>query len=146
MLAGQLDQTAVQVDSPDYGLKGVGQDGRLVPPTRFFLVFTEFEVAAEMQPTCDIGKHVHVHHGSALPGQQGLREIGVRSERGVGPPGLSSQRPVLASDERRTRDGCVVDLLVDVDPNGVVFDLARVNRRRAAGKRTDGRAGGQVVA
>jgi hypothetical protein len=63
-----------------------------------------------------------------------------------GPPGRSSQRPVLISDERRTRDGCVVELLVDVDPNGVVFDLARVNRRGAAGKRTDGLAGGQVVA
>ncbi len=78
------DQAAVQVNSPDYGLKGVGQDGRLVPPARFFLVFTEFEVAAEMQPACDIGKHVHFHHGSALPGQQGFREIRVRSEQGVG--------------------------------------------------------------
>ena len=35
---------------------------------------------------------------------------------------------------------------VDVDENGVVFDLACVNRDGAAGKYADGLAGGQVVA
>jgi hypothetical protein len=44
------------------------------------------------------------------------------------------------------RDGCLVELLVNVDENGVVFDLACVNRDGAAGKHTDGLAGGQVVA
>ena len=46
----------------------------------------------------------------------------------------------------RTREGCVVQLLVDVDENGVVFDLACVNRDGAACKRTHGLAGGQVIA
>ena len=47
---------------------------------------------------------------------------------------------------RRTREGCVVELLVDVDQDGVVFDLAGVNRNGAAGKHADGLAGSQVVA
>src|SRR6185437_2850732 len=46
----------------------------------------------------------------------------------------------------RTGDGCVVELLVNVDEDGVVFDLAGVNRDGAAGKHADGLAGGQVVA
>src|ERR1700736_4270097 len=45
-----------------------------------------------------------------------------------------------------TRDGRIVQLLVDVYENGVVFNLACVNRDGAAGKHTDGLAGGQVVA
>ena len=53
---------------------------------------------------------------------------------------------VLASLLQMTRDGCVVELLVDVDQDGVVFDLACVNRDGAAGKHADGLAGGQVVA
>ena len=47
---------------------------------------------------------------------------------------------------RRTRQGCVVELLVDVDEDGVVFDLAGVNRDGAAGKHADGLAGRQVIA
>jgi hypothetical protein len=66
--------------------------------------------------------------------------------------GLSSflARPALARAQRpgcwRTRDGCVVQLLVNVDENGVVFDLAGVNRDGATGKHTDSLPGGQVVA
>ena len=47
---------------------------------------------------------------------------------------------------RRPREGRVVQLLVNVDPDGIVFDLAGVNRDGAAGKRADGLSGGQVVA
>jgi hypothetical protein len=58
--------------------------------------------------------------------------------------------PALARAQRpgcwRIRDGCVVELLVNVDENGVVFDLACVNRDGATGKHADGLAGGQVVA
>src|SRR5215469_2738995 len=67
-------------------------------------------------------------------------------------PGLSSSLagPGLARAQRpgcwRTRDGCLVQLLVNVDENGVVFDLACVNRDGAAGKHADGLARGQVVA
>ena len=46
---------------------------------------------------------------------------------------------------RGTREGCVVQLLVNVNENGVVFDHACVNRDGAGGKRTDGLAGGQVI-
>ena len=46
---------------------------------------------------------------------------------------------------RRTWEGRVVQLLVNVDENGVVFNLACVHRDRAAGKHADGLAGGQVV-
>src|SRR4029077_18894796 len=62
----------------------------------------------------------------------------------AGPPRASAraQRPGC----RRTRDGRVVQLLVDVDENRVVFDLAGVHRDGAAGKHADGLAGGQVVA
>jgi hypothetical protein len=42
-------------------------------------------------------------------------------------------------------DGRVVQLLVNVDENGVVFNPACVNGDGAAGKHTDGLAGGQVV-
>ena len=42
--------------------------------------------------------------------------------------------------------GCIVHLLVNIDKNGVVFDLACVNRDGAAGKRANGLAGGQVIA
>ena len=58
--------------------------------------------------------------------------------------------PALVRAQRpgcwRMRDGRVVQLLVNVDENGVVLNLACVNRDRAAGKHTDGLAGGQVVA
>src|SRR5260370_21046439 len=70
----------------------------------------------------------------------------------AGPAGPSSSLacPALAQAQRpgcwRTRDGCVVELLVNVDPDGIVFDLACVNRDGAAGIHTDGLAGGQVVA
>jgi len=58
-----------------------------------------------------------------------------------------AQRPaVLASARQMTRDGCVVELLVNVDEDGVVFDLAGVNGDRPAGKHANGLAGGQVVA
>src|ERR1700745_3718724 len=63
-------------------------------------------------------------------------------------PGLA--RPALAHAQGpgcgRTRERCVVQLLVNVDENGVVFDLAGVNRDGATGKYTDRLAGGQVVA
>jgi hypothetical protein len=55
-------------------------------------------------------------------------------------------RVCSGSVSQMTRDGCVVQLLVDVDENGVVFDLAGVNRDGAAGKHADGLAGGQVIA
>src|SRR5215467_2797846 len=59
-------------------------------------------------------------------------------------------RPASARAQRpgrwRAGDGCVVQLLVDVDENGVVFDLARVDRDGAGRERADGLAGGQVVA
>jgi hypothetical protein len=45
-----------------------------------------------------------------------------------------------------TGDGCVVELLVNVNEDGVVLDLARVNRDGTAGKYADSFAGGQVVA
>jgi hypothetical protein len=45
-----------------------------------------------------------------------------------------------------TGDGCVVELLVNVNENGVVLDFACVNRDGTAGKHADGFAGGQVVA
>src|SRR4029077_19387760 len=58
--------------------------------------------------------------------------------------------PALPGAQRpgcwRTGEGCVVELLVNVDEDGVVFDLACVNRDGAAGKHADGLAGGQVVA
>jgi hypothetical protein len=50
------------------------------------------------------------------------------------------------SVSQMTRDGCVVQLLVDVDENGVVFDSARVYRDGAAGEGADRLAGGQVIA
>jgi hypothetical protein len=52
----------------------------------------------------------------------------------------------LISGGQMTWDGCVVELLVDVDEDGVVFDLARVHRDGTAGKHPHGLAGGQVVA
>jgi len=63
-------------------------------------------------------------------------------ETGHVPASAQAQRPGC----RRTRDGCVVQLLVNVDENGAVFDLACVNRDGAAGEHADGLAGGQVVA
>jgi hypothetical protein len=45
-----------------------------------------------------------------------------------------------------TRKRCVVELLVYVDEDGVVFDLAGVHRDGAAGEDTYRLAGGQVVA
>src|SRR5262249_20835740 len=48
----------------------------------------------------------------------------------------TSPRARLARTQRpgcwRTRGGCVVQLLVDIDPDGVDFDLACVNRDGAA--------------
>src|SRR5262249_34981027 len=77
-----------------------------------------------------------------------------RHERGAyaapAGPSSSSACPPLTRTQRpgcwRTRDGCVVQLLVNVDENGVVFDLAGVNRDGAAGEHADSLAGGQVVA
>src|SRR5690348_10188810 len=65
-------------------------------------------------------------------------------------PSSSLACPALARAQRpgcwRTRDGCVVQLLVNIDENGVVFDLAGVNRDGATGKHTNSLPGGQVVA
>jgi hypothetical protein len=65
-------------------------------------------------------------------------------------PSSSLARPALVRAQRprcgRTGEGCVVQLLINVDENGAVFNLACVNRDGAGGKRTDGLAGGQVVA
>jgi hypothetical protein len=44
------------------------------------------------------------------------------------------------------RDGRVVELLVNVNENGVVLDFACVNRDGTAGKHANRLAGGQVVA
>jgi hypothetical protein len=57
-----------------------------------------------------------------------------------------SQRSSPCPECWRVGDGRVVELLVNVHENGVVFDLARVNRDGAAGEHADGLAGGQVVA
>jgi len=65
-------------------------------------------------------------------------------------PFLALAGPALAGAPRPGcwgwRDGRVVQLLVNVDENGVFFDLACVNRDGTAGKHADGLAGGQVVA
>ena len=65
-------------------------------------------------------------------------------------PSSSLACPALAGAQRSgcwgAGVGCVVQLLVNVDQDGVVFDLACVNRDGAGGKRADGLAGGQVVA
>jgi hypothetical protein len=45
-----------------------------------------------------------------------------------------------------SREGRVVQLLVDIDENGVIFDSARVHRDGAAGEGADRLAGGQVIA
>ena len=85
------------------------------------------------------------------------RRINGAGRKGMGgeptpPAGPSSSLacPALARAQRpgcwRTRDGCVVQLLVNVDENGVLFDLAGVNRDGATGKHADSLAGGQVVA
>src|SRR5690349_7361525 len=58
------------------------------------------------------------------------------------PASARAQRP----GRWRAWDGCVVQLLVDVDEDRVVFDLASVNRDGAAGEHADRLAGGQVVA
>ena len=69
---------------------------------------------------------------------------GIRSvhHRRPAPALARAQRPGC----RGTRERCVVQLLVNIDENGAVFNLACVNRDGAAGKYTDGLAGGQVVA
>jgi hypothetical protein len=80
-------------------------------------------------------------------GQLVVVRVGQRGERRAARARILSQdASELASAGRMTRDGCIVELLVNVDENGVVFDLARVNRDRAAGKHTNGLSGGQVVA
>jgi hypothetical protein len=65
-------------------------------------------------------------------------------------PSWSLACPLLARAQRPgcwgTGEGCVVQLLVNVDEDGIVFDLACVNRDGAAGKWADGLASGQVVA
>jgi hypothetical protein len=58
---------------------------------------------------------------------------------------LASVRSARAGG-RVARDSSVVQLLVDVDEDGVVLDPARVDRDGAAGEGPDGLAGGQVVA
>ena len=88
--------------------------------------------------------------GLPARGPDACAAILTRSLRGEAGGGAARSAPRLARAQRpgcgRTRQGCVVQLLVDVNENGVVFDLACVNRDGAAGEHTDGLARGQVVA
>ena len=85
-------------------------------------------------------RHVPTQEDAAVAGGRAPRAR--PSSSPACPASARAQRPGC----RRTREGCVVQLLVDVDENGVVFDLAGVNRDGAAGKHADSLAGGQVVA
>jgi hypothetical protein len=92
------------------------------------------------------------HRDHILPGERHMLAQKTRtSPAGMSPrlasgPVLIAGLPALARAQRpgcwRTRDGRVVQLLVNVYENGVVFNLACVNRDGAAGKHTDGLAGG----
>src|SRR5512133_3601793 len=129
---GRPRQALVDVDGPEHGLEGVGQDGGLVAPARQLLAPAQAYGVAHAQLAGHLGQHVHVHRGRPQLGQLALGQVGEgavddvgddQAEHGVAQelePFVGGQAAVLVG-VAAVREGPDVQLLTaEADPEGLL--------------------------
>ncbi len=125
--------TPVEVDRPDDGLDGVGEDRRLAPTPRHVLTPTEQQGGAEVEVDGHLGQHGRVHHGGAHLGQGALGHLGIgpvavfghdQAEHGVAQEleALVGRDSAGFGAPRAVRQG--------LDEEGLVFELPLETQRQ----------------
>ena len=74
----------VEIDRPDHGLHGVGQDGGLLPPARLVLSLAQQQGMADVQGGGHVGQGGRAHDRGPHLGQLPLRQAVVGAEDVVG--------------------------------------------------------------
>src|SRR5215208_4558176 len=132
---GRPGEALVEVDGPEHGLEGVGQDRGLVPAAGQLLAPAQPHGVADAQLAGHLGEHVHVDRGRPQLGQLALGQVGEgavddvgddQAEHGVAEelePLVGGQAAVLVG-EGAVREGPDVQLLAaEADAEGLLDRL-----------------------
>src|SRR5215218_4559853 len=129
---GRPRQALVQVDGPEHGLEGVGQDRGLVAAARQLLTPAQAHGLADAELAGHLGEHVHVHRGRPQLGQLALGQVGEGPVDDVGhdqaEDGVAQELQALVGGQAAVlvgvaavREGPDVQLLTaEADPEGLL--------------------------
>src|SRR5215211_601759 len=129
---GRPRQALVQVDGPEHGLEGVGQDRGLVAAARQLLAPAQTDGLADAELAGHLGEHVHVHRGRPQLGQLALGQVREGAVDDVGhdqaEDGVTQELEALVGGQAAVlvgvaavREGPDVQLLTaEADPEGLL--------------------------
>src|SRR5512132_1123422 len=155
---GRPRQALVEVDGPEDGLEGVGQDRGLVPTAGELLAPAQAHGVADAQLAGHLREHVHVHRGRPQLGQLALGQVGEgavddvgddQAEHGVAEelePFVGGQAAVLVG-EGAVRERPDVQLLAaEADPEGLLDRLPLSRPQRPDAHRSTRSSGRRCAA
>src|SRR5829696_5122880 len=155
---GGPGQALVQVDGPEHGLEGVGQDGGLVPAARQLLAPAQADGVADAELAGHLGEHVHVHRGRPQLGQVALGQVREGAVDDVGDDqaedGVAEELQALVGGqaavlvrERAVGEGPDVQLLTaEADAEGLLDRLALTRPQRPDAHRSTRSSGRRCAA